>query len=110
MKALIGSTWVCSDAATAGSAAGSGSVPTSCWFCVFQACVARKCYPSPLNYYNFPKSCCTSVNEVICHGIPDRRALQDGDILNGLLGGALKGAGGINDVLFLSDDECFTQF
>ncbi|XP_007543927.1 methionine aminopeptidase 1 [Poecilia formosa] len=49
---------------------------------VHLACVARKCYPSPLNYYNFPKSCCTSVNEVICHGIPDRRALQDGDILN----------------------------
>uniref|UniRef100_A0A3B5A0Q7 Methionine aminopeptidase n=1 Tax=Stegastes partitus TaxID=144197 RepID=A0A3B5A0Q7_9TELE len=46
------------------------------------ACTARNCYPSPLNYYNFPKSCCTSVNEVICHGIPDRRPLQDGDILN----------------------------
>jgi methionyl aminopeptidase len=39
-------------------------------------------YPSPLNYYNFPKSCCTSVNEVICHGIPDARPLQDGDVLN----------------------------
>lgn len=49
-----------------------------------QACIARNCYPSPLNYYNFPKSCCTSVNEVICHGIPDRRQLQDGDILNGI--------------------------
>lgn len=49
-----------------------------------QACTARNCYPSPLNYYNFPKSCCTSVNEVICHGIPDRRPLQDGDILNGV--------------------------
>ncbi|KAM9701327.1 methionine aminopeptidase 1, partial [Menidia menidia] len=49
---------------------------------VHQACTARGCYPSPLNYYNFPKSCCTSVNEVICHGIPDRRPLQDGDILN----------------------------
>eukprot|EP00064_Thunnus_orientalis_P008359 superscaffoldBa00000989_g8382 len=46
------------------------------------ACIERNCYPSPLNYYNFPKSCCTSVNEVICHGIPDRRLLQDGDILN----------------------------
>jgi methionyl aminopeptidase len=32
-------------------------------------------YPSPLNYYNFPRSCCTSVNEVICHGIPDTRPL-----------------------------------
>lgn len=39
-------------------------------------------YPSPLNYYNFPKSCCTSVNEVICHGVPDGRLLVDGDILN----------------------------
>uniref|UniRef100_A0A673IQE9 Methionine aminopeptidase n=1 Tax=Sinocyclocheilus rhinocerous TaxID=307959 RepID=A0A673IQE9_9TELE len=49
---------------------------------VHLACTARNCYPSPLNYYNFPKSCCTSVNEVICHGIPDRRPLQDEDILN----------------------------
>ena len=39
-------------------------------------------YPSPLNYCHFPKSVCTSVNEVICHGIPDHRPLQDGDILN----------------------------
>ena len=39
-------------------------------------------YPSPLNYYNFPKSCCTSVNEVICHGVPDARPLESGDILN----------------------------
>ena len=39
-------------------------------------------YPSPLNYYGFPRSCCTSVNEVICHGIPDTRPLQDGDIVN----------------------------
>jgi len=39
-------------------------------------------YPSPLNYCHFPKSVCTSVNEVICHGIPDQRPLQDGDILN----------------------------
>ena len=39
-------------------------------------------YPSPLNYRGFPKSICTSVNEVICHGIPDSRPLQDGDIVN----------------------------
>jgi len=42
----------------------------------------RNSYPSPLNYRFFPKSVCTSVNETICHGIPDQRALQDGDILN----------------------------
>ena len=39
-------------------------------------------YPSPLNYRGFPKSVCTSVNEVICHGIPDDRKLLDGDIVN----------------------------
>ncbi len=39
-------------------------------------------YPSPLNYRGYPKSLCTSVNEVICHGIPDNRPLEDGDIVN----------------------------
>ncbi len=39
-------------------------------------------YPSTLGYRNFPKSCCTSVNEVICHGIPDDTVLEDGDIVN----------------------------
>jgi methionyl aminopeptidase len=39
-------------------------------------------YPSPLGYYGFPKSICTSVNNVICHGIPDLRPLEDGDIIN----------------------------
>ena len=38
-------------------------------------------YPSTLGYRGFPKSCCTSVNEVICHGIPDLRPLADGDLL-----------------------------
>ncbi|KAI8816675.1 peptidase M24, structural domain-containing protein [Fimicolochytrium jonesii] len=49
---------------------------------VHEACIERGAYPSPLNYYGFPKSCCTSVNEVICHGIPDRYEIQDGDIVN----------------------------
>lgn len=49
---------------------------------VHEACIERDCYPSPMNYYKFPKSCCTSVNEVICHGIPDMRPLEDGDICN----------------------------
>ena len=39
-------------------------------------------YPSTLNYHGYPKSLCTSVNEVICHGIPDARPLEDGDIVN----------------------------
>ncbi|EGV62688.1 Methionine aminopeptidase 1 [Yamadazyma tenuis] len=45
-------------------------------------CTKRNCYPSPLNYFNFPKSFCTSVNEIICHGIPDQTKLKDGDIVN----------------------------
>ncbi len=49
---------------------------------VHELTVERGAYPSPLNYNGFPKSVCTSVNEVICHGIPDARALQDGDIVN----------------------------
>ncbi|ODV83957.1 hypothetical protein CANARDRAFT_8954 [[Candida] arabinofermentans NRRL YB-2248] len=49
---------------------------------VHEETMKRRAYPSPLNYYNFPKSVCTSVNEVICHGIPDKRPLQDGDIVN----------------------------
>jgi len=49
---------------------------------VHQACIERSSYPSPLNYCHFPKSVCTSPNEVICHGIPDQRPLEDGDIVN----------------------------
>lgn len=49
---------------------------------VHKACLERNSYPSPLNYCHFPKSVCTSPNEVICHGIPDQRVLKDGDILN----------------------------
>ena len=39
-------------------------------------------YPSTLGYKHFPKSCCTSLNEVICHGIPDTTVVEDGDIVN----------------------------
>jgi methionyl aminopeptidase len=49
---------------------------------VHEAYVARGGYPSTLNYHGFPKSLCTSVNEVILHGIPDTRPLEPGDIVN----------------------------
>ena len=49
---------------------------------VHEATVSRQGYPSPLNYFQFPKSVCTSVNEIICHGIPDARPLEEGDIVN----------------------------
>jgi len=48
-----------------------------------EATIAAGGYPSPLNYHGtYPKSLCTSINEVICHGIPDDRPLRDGDIVN----------------------------
>src|SRR5215217_1131073 len=44
--------------------------------------VSHGAYPSTLGYRGFPKSLCTSVNEVVCHGIPDSTVLRDGDIVN----------------------------
>lgn len=44
--------------------------------------ISHSAYPSCLGYMGFPKSLCTSINEVICHGIPDDRPLEDGDIVN----------------------------
>ena len=49
---------------------------------VHEDTVRRDAYPAPLNYHGFPKSVCTSVNEVVCHGIPSARVLKDGDIIN----------------------------
>jgi len=66
----------------AGNALRAGITPDEIDCIVHEACIARGCYPSPLNYYHFPKSLCTSVNEVICHGIPDKRPLEEGDIIN----------------------------
>src|ERR1700741_3751518 len=42
----------------------------------------QKAIPAPLNYHGFPKSICTSVNHVVCHGIPGPRVLKEGDIVN----------------------------
>lgn len=47
-----------------------------------EAMVGAGSYPSTLNYRGYPKSLCTSVNEIVCHGIPDSRRLHDGDIVN----------------------------
>ncbi|MEE9588926.1 MAG: type I methionyl aminopeptidase [Hyphomicrobiaceae bacterium] len=42
----------------------------------------HKAIPAPLNYRGFPKSICTSINHVVCHGIPNEKALKEGDIVN----------------------------
>ncbi|MCD8235455.1 MAG: type I methionyl aminopeptidase [Prevotellaceae bacterium] len=50
---------------------------------VYDYTVSHGAIPAPLNYEGFPKSCCTSINEVVCHGIPDEEEiLEEGDIIN----------------------------
>ncbi len=68
------------------------------------ACLARGGYPSPLGYQGFPKSLCTSVNEVICHGIPDSTVLMDGDIVNLDVTIYLDGVHGDTNATFLVGD------
>jgi methionyl aminopeptidase len=49
---------------------------------VFDFALANGAYPAPLDYRGYRKSICTSINHVVCHGMPDRKALKDGDIIN----------------------------
>jgi methionyl aminopeptidase len=63
--------------------------------------VEHGAYPSTLGYRSFPKSLCTSVNEVICHGIPDSRPLQDGEICNVDITAYLDGVHGDTNATFL---------
>jgi methionyl aminopeptidase len=66
--------------------------------------VEHDAYPSTLGYRGFPKSLCTSVNEVICHGIPDSTVVQDGDIVNIDVTAYIGGVHGDNNATFLAGD------
>jgi len=48
---------------------------------VHEMCISLGCYPAPLHYHKFPRSCCTSINNIALHGIPDSRPLKSNDIL-----------------------------
>lgn len=61
-------------------------------------------YPSTLGYRGFPKSLCSSVNEVVCHGIPDSRRIEDGDIVNIDITAYLDGVHGDTNATFLAGD------
>jgi methionyl aminopeptidase len=69
---------------------------------VHEFLVAHDAYPSTLGYKGFPKSCCTSLNEVICHGIPDSTVIQDGDIVNIDVTGYIGGVHGDTNATFLA--------
>jgi methionyl aminopeptidase len=68
--------------ATTGEAVAPGLTTDDLDAVAHDAYIERGACPSTLNYHGYPKSICTSVNEVICHGIPDDRPLREGDIVN----------------------------
>lgn len=73
---------------------------------VHDAICAAGAYPSPLNYAGFPKSVCSSINEVICHGIPDERQMKKGDLASFDVSCYLKGFHGDNcGSILIGDDE-----
>ena len=63
--------------------------------------IAHGAYPSTLGYRGYPKSSCTSLNEVICHGIPDDTVLEEGDIINIDITAFKNGVHGDSNVTFL---------
>ena len=66
--------------------------------------IAHDAYPSTLGYRGYPKSLCTSLNEVICHGIPDDTVIEDGDIVNVDITAYIDGVHGDTNATFLAGD------
>jgi methionyl aminopeptidase len=66
--------------------------------------ISKGAYPSTLGYRGYPKSICSSINEVICHGIPDDTELRDGDIINIDITAYLAGYHGDSNQTFLVGD------
>lgn len=64
----------------------------------------HQAYPSTLGYRGFPKSLCSSINEVICHGIPDSTVVRDGDIVNIDITAFIGGVHGDTNATFLAGD------
>jgi methionyl aminopeptidase len=71
---------------------------------VHEYLVEHGAYPSTLGYRGFPKSCCTSLNEVICHGIPDSTVIVDGDIVNIDVTAYIGGVHGDTNATFLAGE------
>ena len=66
--------------------------------------VEHGAYPSTLGYRGYPKSCCISLNEIVCHGIPDTTVIQDGDIVNIDVTAYKNGVHGDTNATFLAGD------
>ena len=88
----------------AGEAAQPGVTTDHIDAVVHDVLIENGAYPSTLGYLGFEKSCCTSLNEVICHGIPDSTVMQSGDILNVDVTAFLHGVHGDCNATFLVGD------
>ena len=77
------------------------------------AALGNGAYPSPLNYMGFPKSVCSSINECVCHGIPDTRPLEHGDVVSFDVSCFVGGVHGDNCATIVvgdvNDNECSTS-
>lgn len=85
----------------AGEAARPGVTTDAIDAVVHDVLVSEGAYPSTLGYLGFEKSCCTSLNEVICHGIPDSTVMEEGDILNVDVTAYIHGVHGDTNATFL---------
>src|ERR1700754_3945166 len=90
--------------AEAGEAVAPGVTTDEVDRVVHEFLIDHGAYPSTLGYKGFPKSCCTSLNEVICHGIPDSTVIQDGDIVNIDVTAYIDGVHGDTNATFLAGD------
>lgn len=90
--------------AAAGAAVGVGVTTDELDRIAHEFMVDAGAYPSTLGYRGYPKSVCTSVNEVVCHGIPDTRPLHDGDIVNIDVTAYVGGVHGDTNATFLAGD------
>lgn len=70
---------------------------------VYEYTMDHGAYPAPLNYHGFPKSVCTSLNEVVCHGIPEDRIIKEGDLVNVDVTSRLNGYHGDTNRTFLME-------
>jgi methionyl aminopeptidase len=71
---------------------------------VHEYLISHGAYPSTLGYKGFPKSCCVSLNEVICHGIPDSTVIEEGDIVNIDVTAYIHGVHGDTNATFLAGE------
>jgi len=90
--------------ATGGVAVAPGVTTDEIDRVVHEYLVDHDAYPSTLGYKGFPKSCCTSLNEIICHGIPDSTVIQDGDIVNIDVTAYIGGVHGDTNATYLAGD------